>query len=149
MECGVFHKGERSRPTRRSGVLGNRVAYPCLGPVVDGHQLLEREGLPDATAQFSRDNLELRGQAVSGHGIARRRLEAAVAVFPLSSRDVDHYRHGRRTYPLRGAANRRPRWTCLGEDPLAQLVARTGQRERHVRVQTLHAPGTGARTAHA
>jgi len=149
VKCSVLHEGEGSRPARRRGVLGNGVADPDLRSVVHGRQLFQREGLPDATAKLCRHDFELRGQPVGSYGVTRRRLEAAVAVLPLSPCDVDHYRHGRRTYPLRSAANRRPRGIYLGEDPLTQLIARTGERERHVGVQALQAPGPGVRTANA
>jgi len=148
MEGRVLHQGERARPAGRGRVLGHDVPDPGLRAVVEGHELLQGEGLADAAAELSSHDLQLHVQPVRGYGIARRRLEAAIAVLPLSSRNVDHYRHGRRTYPLRRAANRRPRRIDLGEHLLTQLVAGTGQRECHVCVQTLESSGLRARAAH-
>jgi hypothetical protein len=130
-------------------MLRDRVTHPRFGALVLGHQLLESERLTDPAAQLCGDDLQLHAQAISGDGITRRHLKAAVAVFPLSSGDIDHYRHGRRTYPLRSAANRRPGEVDLRKDLIAQLVARLGQREGHVGVEALETSRSQTRTGDA
>src|SRR5205807_6747040 len=127
---------------------GDDVARPRIRPLVRAGELVEREGLADALAELVRHDVELQPQSVPGHRISGRRLEAAVAVLPLSPDGIEHEGHAVK-YPLLGAANRRPERLELRDDALAQLVARPRERECDVSVQALQAAGAGARAADA
>jgi hypothetical protein len=52
-------------------------------------------------------------------------------------------------YPSLRAANGRPARFDLGEDALAEVVARASESERNMRVQALQAACSGTRTSHA
>src|SRR2546430_15772102 len=52
-------------------------------------------------------------------------------------------------FPYTTLFRSRPHRDDLGEDPLTQLVARTGERECHVCMQAFEGPGPCASAAHA
>src|SRR5207253_9993210 len=75
-------------------------------------------------------------------------LEAAVGVIPLGPRVVD-LDHAVMLVNRRTAARGRPQRLDLGEDPLAEQVARPREREGGVGVQALQTARTGARAGDA
>ena len=146
------HRDGRPRPRRArasadpagSGVLGEDIACPPVRDRVLRGELAERVRPTDPAAELGRDDVELVVHAMRESRVARDLREVAVGVLPLEPCALDVRRHelrpSRRRECVRAAARRRPGLHDLFEDPLAERVARTSERERDMSVQALEMP---------
>ena len=131
-------RGSARRPPRLGRQLGEYLARPALGTAVFVCELGERENAPDPAPELVGDRGGLRRAGGSARVLALG-LEAAVAFRPflreLATPRVDMAMAAPCSSGRRARAS-----VSLGEDTLAELVARLAEREGNVGVQAFQAP---------